>query len=72
MMMLSDMTVGILPYSDGSGFHYEATIDKDQIVTLEQCGHGVTFTRAEWLKIKVAIDALWETAAAVQKLDAAE
>ena len=57
-MILTSMQIGLLPYSDGSGYQFEVNI-KTGIVSVIQGGHSVDMKRDEWEVIKKAVDELW-------------
>ena len=59
---LTDMKVGVLPYSDGSGFRFELTMNADGKITIHQAGSFIEMDREECKKVMNALDALWATA----------
>lgn len=68
-MTLKDMKIGLLPYSDGSGYRFEVSMDEDGKVYIRQAGHLIEVAdRNECSALKDALDALWSSRHSVSKL----
>jgi hypothetical protein len=59
-MILKHMNIGILPYSDGSGYQFEVGI-KEGVAQIVQGGDIVTMKRDEWAVVETAMNRLWDT-----------
>lgn len=61
-MKLTEMTAGILPYSDGSGYTFELKINEEGAVQIKQAGDILIFTKEQWRSIRPAVEALFTVA----------
>lgn len=59
-MILAHMKIGLLPYSDSSGYQFEVSLVSG-MVQIEQGSSRVDMKRDEWEVVQRAINELWAT-----------
>lgn len=67
-MTLEHMEIGVVPYSDGSGYRIIVSIQDDQVTVKQDDGIVILKDRNECAAMMDAIDALWQTRENLSKL----
>lgn len=59
-MTIDKISVGVGPYSDGSGFQFELKIASDTKVSIIQNSDHVILSRDEWREVRDAVDKMYD------------